>query len=885
MSGILGGEQPTNYTPNYTGLRIQTSVSTLPIPVAWGAVKLAFNLIDYLDFTKKNASGQAGKGGGSGPYDYTASLLVALCEGPVLDVPLNYKSTNVIGPATNEWTIIPGTSPQAPWGYLTANHPSHALGYPGTVLLAKANYDLGGTPDVPAHNFLVYGPLMNTAWWTPAGSLPAPYYQPDRIVRPADLALVIQDFLTNPQYGVPRFPASSIDTATLLSTWVGNTATDGSLQTYLAALGMGYCPLCDSQEKASAILDRWLQLAYCAAVWSGTSLKLIPYADQPISASYTNPFTGQSFTFNYVPNVTPVYDLDDDDFVGDASEDPVIVTRIDPADAHNVVRLEVTTNDGWYDNVPVEARDQSQIELYGLRVAPTIAAHEIVSTYLGGLIAQLLLQRGLYVRNTYRFKLSWEFCLLEPMDLVTLTDPALGLNRTTVRITAIEEDDKGILTVTAEEFPAGIATAALYQRSAPSFSIPNAGETAVPVNPPLILEPGAALVSSAQLWLAASGSGAYWGGCNVWAALASSGPYQEIGTITAAARQGILTASLPLVSGWDTTSTLAVDLSESEGQLLPASQADAQAGRTLCSVDGELIGYANAQLVTATAAAEAQTVPAAAPYLVQAAQAATWSSDGGVAYAAGGSLAAVPPVAIAGEAHAVPASWPYQVTAANAASFITDGGASYAGGGALTLVAGAPAAGQYTVDGGAYGFSAADAGAAIKLAYSCAEPGPGQYTAVAGDYWFNAADAGKAVSLTYSYGSPYHYALTGLQRGMYGTAPASHAGGAQFARLDSAILQVPLPADYVGQTLYLKLVSFNSWGGGLQDIADPAEVATYSYTPQGTYYDFSTSPFMSLLYNGASISLGDPSGGVTATFACGDPSAGIVQALQLQELP
>src|SRR5258707_14422778 len=58
-----------------------------------------------------------------------------------------------------------------------------------------------------------------------------------------------------------------------------------------------------------------------------------------------------------------------------------------------------------------------------------------------------------YVRNTYKFKLGWKYVLLEPMDIVLLTDATLGLAGAAVRITAIAEDDNGELTVTAEEIP------------------------------------------------------------------------------------------------------------------------------------------------------------------------------------------------------------------------------------------------------------------------------------------------------------------------------------------------------------------------------------------------------------------------------------------------
>ena len=82
--------------------------------------------------------------------------------------------------------------------------------------------------------------------------------------------------------------------------------------------------------------------------------------------------------------------------------------------------------------------------------------------------------------------------------------------------------------------------------------------------------------------------------------------------------------------------------------------------------------------------------------------------------------------------------------------------------------------------------------------------------------------------------SASHYSLTTLYRGLYGTAIAAHSSGAPFARLDSAIFEYDLPPQYVGQTLYIKLQSFNVFGGGVQDLSC---CAAYTYTPTGVAID------------------------------------------------
>ncbi len=149
-------------------------------------------------------------------------------------------------------------------------------------------------------------------------------------------------------------------------------------------------------------------------------------------------------TSSYRPNLAPVYALTDFDFVNDRrGEDPVQVERADVFSLPTIQRIECSSRGNQYAATPVEARDQAQIELFGSRVANVIQAHEICDELLiGPLVAQAILQRELYVRSKFKFKLSWEYCLLDPMDVVTITDLNLGLSDTPVQIIEIEEDDK-----------------------------------------------------------------------------------------------------------------------------------------------------------------------------------------------------------------------------------------------------------------------------------------------------------------------------------------------------------------------------------------------------------------------------------------------------------
>lgn len=619
MSGLFGGKPQISTTPDYTGLQIQTAVNTLPIPIVWGMSKLAPNVIWYNDFQTHYGSSSSGGGGGKGSLfstpsstetTYSASIILALCEGPITGVSTVYKGQSIYSLGALGFSLFGGTDPQSPWSYVTANYPAQALSYEGTAYVAASNYSLGDNATLDNHNFemqgLRYGTgygqttystyvtqvyaNISTGYWN--GNTPATGYLD------ADPALCVEDFLTNAQLGI-GFPAASIDNTAL---YTQGGSSDASYQTYCRTVGLALSPCLTDQEQASSILARWLQLTNTAAVWSGGLLRFIPYGDTAV--------TGNGATFT--PNVTPIYDLGDDDFMGEKNQDPLQVSRSDPFEAYNVWRLECADRNNEYNLTTVESRDQSAIELVeqatgasGMRIAPTVTAHEICDTGVASISGQLMLQRAVYIRNTYKFRLSWEYCLLDPMDLVTVNDSILGLSNAPIRITEIEEDDNGFLSVSAEEFPLGVATATLYPTQPVTNTPISRNVAADPVNTPIIFEPPAALASTPQVWMAVSGGSAgvadpNWGGCVVWLSFDGSS-YSQIGTISAPASMGFTTAPLPAFAGTnpDAADTLSVNLTESNGTLASVSAIAASLGVTLCLVDNELLAYQTATLSSA----------------------------------------------------------------------------------------------------------------------------------------------------------------------------------------------------------------------------------------------------------------------------------------------
>lgn len=656
--------------PVYTGLQIQTSTNALPIPIIYGQARLAPNAIWYNNF-RRHTTKSGGKGGlFSSPttgYDYTAAVILGLCEGPIGGIGRIWRDQATYTLAELDLSLFAGTTPQSVWSYLGTAYPAQALGYQGTAYVAASNYDLGSSATISNHNFELQGILQATG----VNGVDA------------DPARVVNDFLTNAQYGV-GFPAASINAASLFGS-----GGDASYQTYCKAVGFCFSPALTDQESAQTILTRWLHLTNTAAVWSAGELKFVPYGDEPIAAGTEITTTqvrqiqkpmppatgsppppavivcaaanfvsdggvkyaqnGAALTYigasaptsaghygispagtylfatadedtvvaityttqvaeSFVPNTSAIYDLTDDDIVGDASEDPIKVTRSDPFITSNVWRLEIAARDNAYALMPIEVRDQDAIERYGLRIAASVSAHEICDENVATLAGQLILQRALYIRNTFKFRLGWEFCLLDPMDIVTVSDANLGLSNFPVRITEIEEDENGLLSVTAEEFVAGLGTAPLYASQGGTAYPVNRNAPVSSVNPPLIFEPPSALVGvTPQVWAAVSGgtggvADPNWGGAYVWLSLDGT-TYNQIGTIDAPARQGVTTASLPAFAGSnpDNADTLAVNLAESGGVLDSGTATSAARGAPLAVVDDELLSYGTATLTSANA--------------------------------------------------------------------------------------------------------------------------------------------------------------------------------------------------------------------------------------------------------------------------------------------
>gem|GEM_PF-3587365 len=563
---------------------------------------------------------------------------------------ISYQYTAPADPAANGaltalgMSLFTGSFSQSAWSYLTTSFPGHDYTYHGLSYVGAANSDLGTNSAIPNYSFETLGPLQYGAIAglaktvtanssTDTFSSTAHGFAAGRTVRfsgaslPGGIAAGIDYTVFNPTANTFQVLLNAWDTAVVdlrtngsgtitatpfvpdaePSAFTNYFLTDshhgagfpaakiGSLTNIAAACvaaGIFISPYYDTQEAAETILQRLSGIMNCGLVWSEGKLKFVPYWDTAVSGN------GVTFT----PNVTPLYDLTDDDFKPQGSDDPVIVERIDPADAYNSVTVEFRNRADQYNTATVTVYDQASIDMYGPRPMETVSLHEIVDADVAKLVAQIALARIQAIRCKYKFRLPVKYSLLEAMDPVTLTESTgTGLFRQPVRLTLTDEDEDGYINCEAEDFPQGATTGVRYPHQESLGYAANFNVTPANAVPVISIAP----FSLTGVWLEAviglAGADANFGGAEVWAAY-DTVHYQKLGTFYGESRIGQLTADLPYHLDPDNASTLAVSMVLSGGALASASAgaSDDLPNLALLST-GELISFTTATLTGANA--------------------------------------------------------------------------------------------------------------------------------------------------------------------------------------------------------------------------------------------------------------------------------------------
>ena len=257
-------------------------------------------------------------------------------------------------------------------------------------------------------------------------------------VNPAD---IINDLLTSTTYGC------GFSYSVEVTNGQDGTAASGYRR---ACAQIGYLLAAAFKDRRSALdHTRWiLQASNAELLWSGNTLKVVPLGDTVVGS--------------FSPVVTAQYALTKDDFLVGSGADPITVVRKSAAQTFNDCPIEYTSGDAidplnLYNVVVAESVEQADAIATGsIRKEGTLSLQCINSFSVADMISRIRAQRSSYIRNTYTFQLGWRHARLEPLDIVSLTESVLGYAALLVRVTDIEEDGMGVLTVTAEDFIQGV---------------------------------------------------------------------------------------------------------------------------------------------------------------------------------------------------------------------------------------------------------------------------------------------------------------------------------------------------------------------------------------------------------------------------------------------
>lgn len=625
--GLFRGRTVTTRENKISDFTVATASYGGAVPVIYGTSRLAGNVIYYDDFTahEHRETQRTGKGGKSKSvsitYTYTVAVILGLCEGPIHSVGKVWLGKDVYQYPSDQigMTLYDG-SQKAPWPYVTGKHPDKALTYENLAYMAGV-IDLGDSGSMPDYNFEVRGMLTDTGDGTDAN--------------PAD---VIRDILD--KVGLSSVEIIGLD----------------NYRKYCREADLLISSPTDTTEAKAAhdIINELMTLTNAYMFWSNNKFKIVCKADRPVGS--------------WTPDTTIQYDLTADDFL-ESNGALVTCQRKDSSEIYNRFPVEFISRKNSYETETVAYELKDDIAEYGLRQASSTTAHWFYTKERAVKVAEQLARDALYGRNKFTFKLDWAFCRLEVGDLVTLTDSALGLDKTPVMIDSVTENTDGTLTFTAISRPPMKASKPAYDVHEGDRPYIDYNADAPDTDTPLIMQPPAELTTSGlEVWIGAKGKGDLWGGCEVYVADDGTN-YRAAGTIASSARVGTLAKS---IKATDTSVEVACN-----GTFLSGSQQDAERGNTLCWIDGECLSYQGATLL-----------------------------DNG------------------------------------------------------------------------------------------------------------------------------HWRLDGCIRGQHTTTAAAHDAGAQFARLDASLLRIPFLSEDVGKKIYLKFVSFNIFGAGVQDLAS---VKAYEYTIKKYY--------------------------------------------------
>lgn len=541
----------------------QSTVCTFnaAVPLVYGTSLRSPFLINYQDFESKEKRESQGSGKAkqkSINFDYYAYLELAVCDtgneavqlGEITIGDKTYSSLaefNASKEVGSGLDFNNGTV-SAPTPYMLANHPDKAVPYDGLAYLYGKAYLGENSASVPSYSIIVKGRLKDKGDGIDAN--------------PAD---IIKDILTMSGMG------DAIDTESFNAFRLYCQENDLLVSTPKDAF--------TEQRKAQEVIAELLEICDAYMFVSIDKFKFVPRDDQAVGS--------------WQPNRQPIYDLTDDDFISQGQGAAITYEVRDGSEIFNRHGVSFTNRANGYESEVIWYEDAADIQEHGVRAAAVFDAPWIHTKERAVKVAQRRARKNLLENVRYTIKLPYEFMMLEPGDLVTLTNSVLNLNRQPCMVDTVTIGTDKIVTVTAIKRPAGDYSAAQYdvhsEYNTVDYNV-EAGDSAAPL---FIIPPSDLVATSAngvEIWVLVHGQTKNWGGCQVWVSDKDS-EYNYSGDAIIEGRYGILKSALA-----EKGTSATIKFSNPGKVTLPiGSASDAERGNSLIWINGECMSYSHAE--------------------------------------------------------------------------------------------------------------------------------------------------------------------------------------------------------------------------------------------------------------------------------------------------
>jgi hypothetical protein len=370
-------------------------------------------------------------------------IVLVLCEAPVTSVPRCYMQSG-----TSQVTILNADLSNRNLGggsttVITAATATAWAQYVGTSSEGLAH---SGTCHVRIHKAALNddGILPETRWEIQGSACVTGVSTPD--AEPAEILLYL---LTDPVHGL-GFSSSLVN----VETGVDGSATS-SYRRYTRARGWYLSRAIDNGTSIAQVIEELLAATNSTVIWVDGVLTAVPLDDE---ASSTGTFWPGHATYPYTP-VTSTTAVGDADFAD--QEEPVTITREPRSRIFSVYPVDYTLRkDDTYAVNHAEYQSDVWSSANNLRRAEALDLTPwVLSELHAWFVAYLTAQRSMYHRSRYTFRAKPKLSLLAPGDFITLTDSIMGISSVSCRVETAEEDEDGVIEITALEWPLGTTKA------------------------------------------------------------------------------------------------------------------------------------------------------------------------------------------------------------------------------------------------------------------------------------------------------------------------------------------------------------------------------------------------------------------------------------------